>query len=224
MEQVDKSQTSRNATYSSQVHTDLLLRFLLILCMCICYATRSSYPRAERLAAMLLAQNLHVRADLPLGRQVFRYIVKKKRIEGRGLLDSRWIARQIDRWMDGCIDRWMDRQIDRSQTSCYSTCSSQLRTDLLLRLGFLLVLCMCICYTTRSSYARADRLAAMLLAHLLHGGSGLLLRHLLFLCMFTLSCCYATCSSYAWQADVPSTLLALLMHEHTDLLLRHLSF
>ena len=66
----------------------------------------------------------------------------------------------------------------------------------------------------------------MLLAHLLHGGSGLLLRHLLFLClcMFTLICCYATCSSYAWQADVPSTLLALLMHEHTDLLLRHLSF
>ena len=64
----------------------------------------------------------------------------------------------------------------------------------------------------------------MLLAHLLHGGSGLLLRHLLFFCMFTLMCRYATCSSYAWQADVPSTLLALLMHEHTALLLRHLSF
>ena len=228
--QIDKSQTSRNATYSSQVHTDLLLRFLLILCMCICYATRSSYARADRLAAMLLAQNLHVRADLPLGRQVFRYIVKKKRIEGRGLLDSRWIARQMDGWMyrqiDGWMDKQIDRQIDRSQASCYPTCSSQLRTDLLLRLRFLLFLSMCICYTTRSSYARADRLAAMLLAHLLHGGSGLLLRHLLFLClcMFTLICCYATCSSYAWQADVPSTLLALLMHEHTDLLLRHLSF
>ena len=33
-----------------------------------CYATRSSYAPTDRLAAMLLAQNLHVRADLPLGR------------------------------------------------------------------------------------------------------------------------------------------------------------
>ena len=110
--QFDKSQTSRNATYSSQVHTDLLLRFLLIVCMCICYATRSSYARADRLAAMLLAQNLHVRADLPLGRQVVRYIVKKKRIEGRQQMDSQ-IDRWMKGWMDGCIERWMDGWVDR---------------------------------------------------------------------------------------------------------------
>ena len=191
--------------------------------MCVCYATRSSYARADRLAAMLLAQNLHVRADLPLGRSVFRYVVKKKRIEGRGLLDSRWIARQIDKWMDGWMDGWIYRQIDRqidrwvdrqieSQTSCYSTCSSQLRTDLLLRLRFLLFLCMCICYTTRSSYARARQtccnvtgsplargqwLAAAPLAFLMHVHTDLLLRYLLVLRMAGRRAFYATCSSYA---------------------------
>ena len=60
-------------------------------------ATRSSYARADRLAAMLLAQNLHVRARLgQLDSQVARYsryVVKKKR-------DSQdRETRQIDRWI-----------------------------------------------------------------------------------------------------------------------------
>ena len=199
---MDKSQTSRNATYSSQVHTDLLLRFLLILCMCVCYATRSSYARADRLAAMLLAQNLHVRADLPLGRSVFRYVVKKKRIEGRGLLDSRWIARQIDKWMDGWmdgwiyrqIDRWVDRQIDR-----------QIADFLLLYLLF---------STAHRLAATATLLAFLMRVHLLH--------YSLFLCTCRQTCCNVTGSPLArgqWLAAAP---LAFLMHVHTDLLLRYL--
>ena len=209
--QIDKSQTSRNATYSSQVHTDLLLRFLLILCMCICYATRSSYARADRLAAMLLAQNLHVRADLPLGRQVFRYIVKKKRIEGRGLLDSRWIARQMDGWMYRQIDGWIDRQIADFLLLylLFSTAHRLAATAALLAflihvhlLHYSLFLCTCrqtCCNVTGSPLARGQWLAAAPLAFLMlmHVHTDLLLRYLLVLRMAGRRAFYATCSSYA---------------------------
>ena len=84
---------------------------------------------------------------------------------------------------------------------------------------------MCVCYDTRSSYARANRVAALLLAQLLVRARWLAAAPFAFyFCMCALICCYASCSSFAWQGDLPSTLLALLVHGHTDLLLRHLSF
>ena len=187
--QIDKSQTSRNATYSSQVHTDLLLRFLLILCMCICYATRSSYARADRLAAMLLAQNLHVRADLPLGRQVFRYIVKKKRIEGRGLLDSRWIARQMDGWMYRQIGGWMDKQIDR-----------QIDRRLPATLLALLNCAQTCCYGCASCFSYPCAFAT-LLALLMHVQTDLLQCYWLTSCTGAVACCCATCFSYAYACS-----------------------
>ena len=163
--------------------------------MCVCYATRSSYARADRLAAMLLAQNLHVRADLPLGRSVFRYVVKKKRIEGRGLLDSRWIARQIDKWMDGWMDGWIYRQIDRQIDRQMGGQIDRIADFLLLYLLF---------STAHRLAATATLLAFLMHVHLLHYSlflctckTDLLQCYWLTSCTGAVACCCATCFSYA---------------------------
>ena len=94
---------------------------------------------------------------------------------------------------------------------------------------------MCVCYDTRSSYARANRVAALLLAQLwcaralacccatcflfLYVHTDLLLRFLLVFCMAGRPPFYATCSSCArahWFAAAPLVFPQRTLRECTD--------